>query len=1473
MWSETSFVFGFTPTLTSEQYITGLTTAGNKAKDADKGTFTFNFSKYKSKTSASNYATAVAIGSNNATLTLNDTKTDVTCAIRLRVCYTRPSGGDLLPFESWTVTVDGTTLNNSLVGDYSSSSSNAGVESTTDGTSGNVYLYAGADTYGDEYADIVINVSKPSDVPSISLTANFATQSGVTVATVSADTDMGSVSSPIESTNDSWTLTATPNAGYMLEYWTKSGSETHVHVGEASFTETITENTTYTAYFKTAQVILLDNGARITPLHVGVSGVTVANYKNLDAENVYLSGNALPTSENVNEDTSAELYFDYTVPSDVKGLAGSDNVNITLYKGNSTETEDIFATAWTDYFSFLNFRAREMMQIYVPSMPYATGFTAKVTIGDGVPTIKYYDLGGYVIADTLKTNRAAAIAELDTKLAWCKTQDNYTSDNEVQGLVHSIYNTAVLAIGAVALSDEGAAQITSLQTTAIAALDALINSGNVGDAITVAVSVEKLIDGGRYVIEPTLIVIPNGSYAMGALKSILEWRFPESEIGMKPYLSTPNYDNPAYISAIYDPQSGGYTSESGAGGGWMYAVNNDFPNVGANQTVLRDGDVMRWQLTSNLGNDIKGTNQPADKDALLWVVAEINRAGNAVAYGAAYTDAVAVLTTLLSTQEQVDDALAALGVTPGGSDGHDEEPPGEPATPIPYTTALANALTYLGATVTNPINYTVGGEWAVLALARSGVITDEATAAYLSNLLTAAPNTGAVKLHAEKSTENSRVVLALTALGYDAADFDGRDFVSALSDTTYDGNQGVNGTTFALIALNSKPYSGNDGVKSALVSALLAEQNADGGWGLVAGESTADITAMALQALAPYYSAKSTEIDEAVNWLKSQTVTDSEGNVQIIVALSALGQDAASYVETLLTFRDATTGGFRHVLNGAVDGMATEQAAYALVAYSRFLNEQTALYDMSDVLPAEPIVTNPTDKTALNTVIAAANALSSADYTTNSWNNLQTVLASAVAYNNSASATQSQVDGSVTAINTAIANLVPKSTGGGGTTNKYVSLKVADPQGVTYFSGQIELESDDNAYSILLKAGLTVRTANGGQYGGLYIESINGLAEFDQGSGSGWMYSVGGVFPEYSASLYALTGGETVNWLYTRDLGEDLKNYGSGSVQVTGGSSGSTNETTSVAGKLKVTTTTDDVTNKVTETVAEISAAAVKELSAEKDAVLTVQTELATVTLDNATLVGLVKGVADDETIRVDVKVVSGADAEIEVSVTVGNTAVHDFAGAVTVSVPYTTPATLNAEDYDLITVYYRDDEGELTEIKGATYDPKTGLLTFATSHFSTFVLREWLNPFGDVARDSWYYKAVRYGYSNDLVNGVGDGKFAPQDNLTRAQLVTILARQSGVDTTGGATWYEQALIWGKASGITDGAEPEANITREQVAAMLYRYAKVGADGWGGEAMAWAQSAGILNDGRPSDTATRAEIVTILERYFEELDK
>ena len=162
---------------------------------------------------------------------------------------------------------------------------------------------------------------------------------------------------------------------------------------------------------------------------------------------------------------------------------------------------------------------------------------------------------------------------------------------------------------------------------------------------------------------------------------------------------------------------------------------------------------------------------------------------------------------------------------------------------------------------------------------------------------------------------------------------------------------------------------------------------------------------------------------------------------------------------------------------------------------------------------------------------------------------------------------------------------------------------------------------------------------------------------------------------------------------------------------------------------------------------------------------------------------------------------------------------------------------------------------------------------------------------FADVNTDAWYHEAVDYVIENGIMNGIGNDQFAPNSTLQRSMLMTMLARMDGVDTDGGATWYEKGMQWAVANGISDGTNPDSNITREQIAAMLYRYAQLKGydtsergsldafgDGaktssWAVESMQWAVGSGLLQGSNgmlnPTGNATRAEVAQMLLNFNE----
>lgn len=270
-----------------------------------------------------------------------------------------------------------------------------------------------------------------------------------------------------------------------------------------------------------------------------------------------------------------------------------------------------------------------------------------------------------------------------------------------------------------------------------------------------------------------------------------------------------------------------------------------------------------------------------------------------------------------------------------------------------------------------------GGEWMVIGLVRAGNPCPEG---YYENVVkyVKANINDKEQLDRSKGTDNSRVILALTAAGYDVTDVAGHNLLMGLTDMTYVKKQGINGPIWALIAFDShgyeipvNPNAAEQVTREKLVDVILAAQKSDGGWGLGVNTDT-DMTGMAIQSLAPYYETNAkvkAAVDAGLECLSGrQSAAGGFGSIdgvsvescaQVVVALTALGIDPETdsrFMKNGISVLDALClfavegGGFEHVPNGGINGMATEQGQYALAAYFRFKNGQTALYDMSDVL-------------------------------------------------------------------------------------------------------------------------------------------------------------------------------------------------------------------------------------------------------------------------------------------------------------------------------------------------------------------------------------------------------------------------------------------------------------------------------------------------------------------------------------------
>lgn len=271
----------------------------------------------------------------------------------------------------------------------------------------------------------------------------------------------------------------------------------------------------------------------------------------------------------------------------------------------------------------------------------------------------------------------------------------------------------------------------------------------------------------------------------------------------------------------------------------------------------------------------------------------------------------------------------------------------------------------------------VGGEWRVLGLARAGKITSEIADGYYSSLESYVKENASAKLDSRKSTENSRVIIALSAIGKDAENVAGYNLLEPLSDLDFVQKQGLNGPVFALIALDTYKYeipTAADGTtqttREKLVNYILESQLENGGWTFFGSSADPDMTGMAIQALAPYYSKNAdvkSAVDKALGVLSSMQKDDGgfaswgtenvESCAQVLTALTSLGinpqsderfiKNGSTLVDAVMSF--GVENGFEHIKDSGYNQMATEQAYYALVSYSRVKNGKTSLYDMTDV--------------------------------------------------------------------------------------------------------------------------------------------------------------------------------------------------------------------------------------------------------------------------------------------------------------------------------------------------------------------------------------------------------------------------------------------------------------------------------------------------------------------------------------------
>lgn len=510
------------------------------------------------------------------------------------------------------------------------------------------------------------------------------------------------------------------------------------------------------------------------------------------------------------------------------------------------------------------------------------------------------------------------------------------------------------------------------------------------------------------------------------------------------------------------------------------------------------------------------------------------------------------------------------------------------------------------ASLGDPSAGSTGGEWMALGFARSG---REVPESYYDSVVTYVDEhideNG--RLHATKCTTNCRFIVALTAIDKDPTNVGGHNLLSGLNDMGYIRKVGVSGVIWTLIAFDCGGYEMPDGIdRETLVQTILDYETSNGGWANSGDTPDPDVTCMAIQALAPYreeYPEVQAALDTAVQILSemqdstgnfpSQYGASSESISQVIVALTTLGidpntderfvKDGVSAIDGLLSYY-VEGGGFKHILSGKIDGMATEQGYYALAAYFRLLEGKTPLYDMTDgftVTPQEPAAqeqpTQDHDMVWLWVVLGVGAVLLFLCFALKKKlgkkkfsNALMVVVILLVAALGIGFAIQmgvfnngSELGGEFKTTTIPDNRLVTSEDTENTCTitircdtvldnrNLLEEAKVpyVPADGVILPEVTVEFTPGESVFDVLQRvceaADIPLEYSWTPLYDSYYLEGICHLYEFDCGAESGWMYQVNGSFPNYGCSSYEVQPGDKIEWLYSciglgADLGADV---------------------------------------------------------------------------------------------------------------------------------------------------------------------------------------------------------------------------------------------------------------------------------------------------------------------------------------------
>ena len=411
-----------------------------------------------------------------------------------------------------------------------------------------------------------------------------------------------------------------------------------------------------------------------------------------------------------------------------------------------------------------------------------------------------------------------------------------------------------------------------------------------------------------------------------------------------------------------------------------------------------------------------------------------------------------------------------------------------------------------------------------------------------------------------------KFALALIAVGADLSLIQ-----SAIDDTI--GAQGIMSWVYGLHLIHNG-FESTLHTESAIIEKLLALQLSDGGWALSGTVGNADVTAMTIQALAPHKENEliNASLERAITHLvnlqeddggyKSYGVLNPETTSQVIVALTSMGIDPfsdARFIKNGKTLLDALSlfvledGSFSHTLSGASSPMATAQAFYSLVSYKRLLDGKSSLYEFDEAEKLSAFSSEsaiPAYKWIASGAILFISIILMLVFFFLKKRNIKNFLfiyvialgliafvffsdfESADDFYSTTAVQKKNIIGSV--------NLEIRCD----TISGEESPKHVPKDGTILKETAFPLSEGNTVYDILLEACRQnkIHMEKSGAEGMIYIVGIGYIYEFDFGDLSGWKYYVNGVSPSIGCDQYALKDGDSIRWLYSLELGNDIEN-------------------------------------------------------------------------------------------------------------------------------------------------------------------------------------------------------------------------------------------------------------------------------------------------------------------------------------------